>query len=533
MAARLIRAGLRPEARQGEHPERRRTSRPRSQNVDFDPGRELLPALAVAASPASPTTSRRSTGRARDRSTTCWPTRRSRAGSTLLTEMRDTMGLILLDAGQGPRRDFTDDEFNAAIDVLQKQVDTGQIRQVHRQRLHRRTCVSGDVARRASPGPATSSSSTPRTTTSSSSLPESRRHALVGQHADPDRVAAQEERRDADQLLLRPGGRRRRSPPTSTTSARSRAPRRRWRRSTRTWPSNPLIFPTDETLAKTHVFTRPRPPTQESPTTRSSSRHGRSAPEMAEPAADADVARTCASIDVTKSFADFTAVDDLTLTIPQGSFFALLGPSGCGKTTTLRMVAGLEEPTAGRDPASATRTSPDAKPYKRPVNTVFQSYALFPHLDIFENVAFGLRRRRHARTSRRRSRRCSSWSSWPHLARRKPAQLSGGQQQRVALARALDQPARGAAARRAARRPRPQAAPADADRAQADPDRGRHHVRARHARPGGGHDHGRHHRGHERGPDRAAGRARPSSTRTRRRRSSRTSSASPTCSRAG
>ncbi len=96
---------------------------------------------------------------------------------------------------------------------------------------------------------------------------------------------------------------------------------------------------------------------------------------------------------LTKEFASFTAVNDLDLDVPTGSFFALLGPSGCGKTTTLRMVAGLETPTSG----SITLAGKDityAKPYKRPVNTVFQNYALFPHLDIFENVAFGLRRRK-------------------------------------------------------------------------------------------------------------------------------------------
>src|SRR5687768_13578729 len=97
-------------------------------------------------------------------------------------------------------------------------------------------------------------------------------------------------------------------------------------------------------------------------------------------------------ISLTKRFGSFTAVDDLDLTVPQGSFFALLGPSGCGKTTTLRMVAGLEEPTTG-----SIRLGEDditrLKPYRRPVNTVFQSYALFPHLSIFENVAFGLRRK--------------------------------------------------------------------------------------------------------------------------------------------
>ena len=98
-------------------------------------------------------------------------------------------------------------------------------------------------------------------------------------------------------------------------------------------------------------------------------------------------------VGITKRFGRFTAVDDLDLTVPQGSFFALLGPSGCGKTTTLRMVAGLEQPTQGQV-LLGDRDVTGTKPYQRPVNTVFQSYALFPHLDVFENVAFGLRRRR-------------------------------------------------------------------------------------------------------------------------------------------
>src|SRR3954451_138660 len=97
-------------------------------------------------------------------------------------------------------------------------------------------------------------------------------------------------------------------------------------------------------------------------------------------------------VDVTKEFGTFKAVDDLTLTVPNGSFFALLGPSGCGKTTTLRMVAGLEEPTAG-SVYIGERDITHLRPYKRPVNTVFQSYALFPHMTIHDNVAFGLRRR--------------------------------------------------------------------------------------------------------------------------------------------
>jgi spermidine/putrescine transport system ATP-binding protein len=138
---------------------------------------------------------------------------------------------------------------------------------------------------------------------------------------------------------------------------------------------------------------------------------------------------------VTKRFGGFVAVDDLTLTIPAGSFFALLGPSGCGKTTTLRMVAGLEEPTAGtihlgdRD-VTATR------PHQREVNTVFQNYALFPHMDVFENVAFGLRRRK-VPDVRERVEEALDLVELRSLARRRPAQLSGGQQQRIALARAV------------------------------------------------------------------------------------------------
>ena len=138
---------------------------------------------------------------------------------------------------------------------------------------------------------------------------------------------------------------------------------------------------------------------------------------------------------LTKEFASFTAVDDLDLDIPTGSFFALLGPSGCGKTTTLRMVAGLETPTSG----SITLAGQDityAKPYKRPVNTVFQNYALFPHLDIFENVAFGLRRRKVGNIDKQ-VHEMLDLVELDSQARKKPMQLSGGQQQRVALARAL------------------------------------------------------------------------------------------------
>jgi spermidine/putrescine transport system ATP-binding protein len=138
---------------------------------------------------------------------------------------------------------------------------------------------------------------------------------------------------------------------------------------------------------------------------------------------------------IVKRFGAFTAVDDLTLTIEQGSFFALIGPSGCGKTTTLRMIAGLEEPTAGTIHLGELDVT-YAKPYKRPVNTVFQNYALFPHLDVFENVAFGLRRRGEKEV-KRKVEEALELVELPHLATRKPAQLSGGQQQRIALARAI------------------------------------------------------------------------------------------------
>ena len=138
---------------------------------------------------------------------------------------------------------------------------------------------------------------------------------------------------------------------------------------------------------------------------------------------------------ITKRFGRFTAVDDLDLTVPQGSFFALLGPSGCGKTTTLRMVAGLEQPTQGQV-LLGDRDVTGTKPYQRPVNTVFQSYALFPHLDVFENVAFGLRRRRSKEVQQQVD-AVLELVQLEHLARSKPALLSGGQQQRVALARAI------------------------------------------------------------------------------------------------
>jgi spermidine/putrescine transport system ATP-binding protein len=140
---------------------------------------------------------------------------------------------------------------------------------------------------------------------------------------------------------------------------------------------------------------------------------------------------------VTKRFGDVAAVDDLTLEVEQGEFFSLLGPSGCGKTTTLRMIGGFEEPTGGVISLGGADVT-NLPPYRRNVNTVFQSYALFPHLSIFENVAFGLRRRKVDRADvDRRVKEALELVDLPGYERRKPTQLSGGQQQRIALARAL------------------------------------------------------------------------------------------------
>ncbi|WKN17682.1 ABC transporter ATP-binding protein [Streptomyces sp. JUS-F4] len=138
---------------------------------------------------------------------------------------------------------------------------------------------------------------------------------------------------------------------------------------------------------------------------------------------------------ISKTYGSFTAVHPLDLTVPQGSFFALLGASGCGKTTTLRMIAGLEEATTGTV-FLGDKDITDLPPYKRPVNTVFQSYALFPHLDITENVAFGLRRR-GIKSVKKQVDDMLELVQLGDFARRKPHQLSGGQQQRVAVARAL------------------------------------------------------------------------------------------------
>jgi spermidine/putrescine transport system ATP-binding protein len=153
--------------------------------------------------------------------------------------------------------------------------------------------------------------------------------------------------------------------------------------------------------------------------------------DAATPEADIQLER------VTKRFGDMVAVDDLTLSIERGAFYALLGPSGCGKTTTLRMIGGFEDPSDGVVYLGGQAVT-DLPPYKRDVNTVFQSYALFPHLNVERNVAFGLERKKVAKAEiTRRVAETLDLVQLGPLAKRRPGQLSGGQAQRVALARAL------------------------------------------------------------------------------------------------
>jgi spermidine/putrescine transport system ATP-binding protein len=140
---------------------------------------------------------------------------------------------------------------------------------------------------------------------------------------------------------------------------------------------------------------------------------------------------------ITKRFGDLTAVDDIDLDVLRGEFLALLGPSGCGKTTTLRMVAGFEEPTAGQILLDG-RDVVGVPPHKRDVNTVFQQYALFPHMNVLDNVAYGLKQRGEGKAERRRKAlEALDLVHLPERAASRPSELSGGQQQRVALARAL------------------------------------------------------------------------------------------------
>jgi spermidine/putrescine transport system ATP-binding protein len=140
-------------------------------------------------------------------------------------------------------------------------------------------------------------------------------------------------------------------------------------------------------------------------------------------------------VGIRKEYPGFVAIDNLDLKIPAGEFFALLGPSGCGKTTTLRLVAGLDSPTKGKI-LIGNQDVTNTKPHERPVNTVFQNYALFPHMSVLENVAFGLRQRKVGEPLPKAT-EALKLVELEHLAERRPTQLSGGQQQRVALARAL------------------------------------------------------------------------------------------------
>src|SRR6188474_3326315 len=140
---------------------------------------------------------------------------------------------------------------------------------------------------------------------------------------------------------------------------------------------------------------------------------------------------------LTKEFADVTAVDAIDLQVPAGEFFSLLGPSGCGKTTTLRMIAGFEQPTSGQILLDGTDVA-YTPPHRRNVNTVFQNYALFPHLNVYDNIAFGLRRAKRPKAEiRERVGKALELVQLAGYEKRKASQLSGGQQQRVALARAL------------------------------------------------------------------------------------------------
>jgi spermidine/putrescine transport system ATP-binding protein len=140
-------------------------------------------------------------------------------------------------------------------------------------------------------------------------------------------------------------------------------------------------------------------------------------------------------VGIRKEYPGFVAIENLDLKIPAGEFFALLGPSGCGKTTTLRLVAGLDSPTHGKI-LIGNKDITQTKPHERPVNTVFQNYALFPHMSVLENVAFGLRQRKVG-DPLPKAVEALKLVELEHLAQRRPTQLSGGQQQRVALARAL------------------------------------------------------------------------------------------------
>ena len=162
--------------------------------------------------------------------------------------------------------------------------------------------------------------------------------------------------------------------------------------------------------------------------------------KLATSLSDDNIASSNAAVEfthVSKLFGDFTAVNNIDLHIKDGEFFSLLGPSGCGKTTTLRMIAGFEQPTFGEIYIHGQPVA-GIPPYRRPVNTVFQNYALFPHMTVAQNVAFGLEMKKvDKKEIERRVNEVLALVQLPQFSARRPKQLSGGQQQRVALARAL------------------------------------------------------------------------------------------------
>ena len=232
-----------------------------------------------------------------------------------------------------------------------------------------------------------------------------------------------------------------------------------------------------------------------------------------------------------RSFGDVVAVDDVDLDDRRRRVLLVARSVGLRQDHGAahdRRVRGADRAARSCSRAATSRTSP---PYDRDVNTVFQDYALFPHMTVQQNVEYGLKVKGVAKAERRR--RAAEMLDVVRLdgfGDRRPNQLSGGQRQRVALARALVNRPDGAAARRAARRARPQAPRGDADRAEGDPARGRHHVRVRHPRPGRGAVDEHPHRGVQRRPDRAGRHPASRSTSSRRRRSSPDSSARRTCS---
>ena len=211
-------------------------------------------------------------------------------------------------------------------------------------------------------------------------------------------------------------------------------------------------------------------------------------------------------VDVTKRFGSTVAVDNVTSRCSPASSSPCSARSGCGKTTTLRMLAGFEQPDEGFIRISGEYVQ-GVPPYKRDVNTVFQHYALFPHMTVAENVAYGLRQKADQQGRGEPPGRRGARDGEDDQARQAQAAADVGRPAAASGARPRPrQPAVRAPARRAARRPRPQAAPGDADRAQAAPEPARHHVRVRDPRPGRGAVDVRPHRGHARRPRRAAGR---------------------------